>query len=216
LSIFITGTDTGAGKTYVSALLIRALRRHGINAVGMKPICCGDRTDAETLHAASDGVAPLNTINPVWLRAPAAPYAASLIENRSIDLDLIRESFETLRTAHPVVVVEGVGGWLVPITAGYFVRDLARELALPVIVVTGNRLGALNHTLLTVEAIRTAGVSCSGIILNETSPRDPADIAAATNRAILESLADVPLLLEIEHGQQEIALSGRLEELLTR
>ncbi len=216
MSLFVTATDTGAGKTFVSALLIRTLRRRGIDAVGMKPLCCGDRDDAEILHAASDGVVSLNAINPVWLRAPVAPYTASLIENRAIDLDLIRESYAALRKAHRVVIVEGVGGWLVPITADYFIRDLAREFALPALVVSGNRLGALNHTLLTLESIRTAQVPCAGLILNEIAPRDPSDLAVSTNQAVLEAVSQVPFCIEIVHGQSEFDLPRSLEEMLIR
>src|SRR5688572_30205019 len=91
--LFVTGTDTGIGKTYVCSLMLQAMRAGGINAVGFKPICCGDRDDALRLHAASDAVASLNEINPVWLRVPAAPYAASLIEGRSVDLDLVYRTF---------------------------------------------------------------------------------------------------------------------------
>ncbi len=100
MSLFITGTDTGAGKTFVTSLVIRELRREGIDCVGMKPICCGGREDAEALWHAADEVIPLNEVNPVWLRTPAAPYTASLVENRSIDLDLIRQKFASLKAAH--------------------------------------------------------------------------------------------------------------------
>ena len=160
MHVFVTGTDTEVGKTYVSCLLIRALREAGIDAVGMKPISCGDRADAEALHAASDGAATLKEINPVWLRTPAAPYTAAMIEERPIDLALICDAFSQLKAAREVVVVEGVGGWRVPITQEYYVSDLAREFALPVLVVAANKLGALNHTLLTVDAVRQAGQRC--------------------------------------------------------
>jgi dethiobiotin synthetase len=206
-SLFLTGTDTDVGKTYVAELLVRALRKAGRDAIGMKPICCGGRDDAETLHTAADGVIALNDVNPFWLRPPAAPYTAAMIENRSIDLAIIRETFERLRGAHESIIVEGVGGWLVPITRDYFVSDLAAEFGLPVAVVVENRLGALNHTLLTVQAIRARGLECAGLILNHTQPPDAApDIATTTNRAILEDLADVPILFEVAHGQREVLL----------
>jgi dethiobiotin synthetase len=94
----------------------------------------------------------LNAVNPVWLRTPAAPYVAAMIENRMIDLDLIREGYAGLRAAHDAVLVEGVGGWLVPILQNYAVADLAREFDLPVLVVVANRLGALNHAALTLAS----------------------------------------------------------------
>ena len=207
MNLFLTGTDTNVGKTYVAALLIRALRTAGRDCIGMKPICCGERADAEELHAASDRAIALNDVNPVWLRPPAAPYTAAMIENRPIDLALIRETFARLRGAHESLIVEGVGGWLVPITRDYFVSDLAAEFALPIAVVVANRLGALNHTLLTVQAIRARGLECAGLILNHTlPPPEPPDIATTTNRAMLEDLLDLPVLFEITHGQREIAM----------
>jgi dethiobiotin synthetase len=203
VNLFLTGTDTNVGKSYVAALLVRALRAAGRDCVGLKPICCGDRDDATLLHAAAEGAIVLNDINPVWFRTPAAPYTASLIENRMVDLDLIRESFARARSAYESVIVEGAGGWLVPIAREYFVADLAVEFGLPVAVVVANRLGALNHALLTVAAVRARGLECAGLILNHTSPEE--DIATTTNRGILEEFAGVPILTEIAYGQRDMA-----------
>ncbi|MEI8340323.1 MAG: dethiobiotin synthase [Verrucomicrobiota bacterium] len=205
MNFFITGTDTGVGKTFVTALLIRALRKAGLDTVGMKPVCCGDRTDAELLHAAADGAAELNDINPIWFRTPAAPYTASVIENRMIDLDAIREYFAKLRKAHRSLLVEGIGGWMVPIRKDYFVSDLAAEFGLPVVVVVPNRLGTLNHALLTIRAIQSSGQECAGIIFNNVESASD-DISTATNRSMLEDLAGVPVLFEIEKNQQELVL----------
>ena len=204
---FLTGTDTGVGKTHVAALLVKARRRRGIDCVGMKPICCGARRDAELLHAASDGVIALNDVNPVWLRTPAAPYTAAMIENRSVNVALIKSTFANLRRVHDSIIVEGVGGWLVPITREYFVSDLAAEIGLPIVVVAANKLGALNHTLLTVEAIRARGLPCAGIILNHAEPSlgESPRIVTTTNRGVLESLVDLQLLLEVAYGQLELA-----------
>lgn len=196
---FITGTDTNVGKTHIAAMLVRALRRAGENAIGFKPICCGPRDDADILAAASD--LAVNDVNPVWLRPPVAPYTASMIEGRMVDLALIRETFARLAAAH-TVIVEGAGGWLVPVERGYSMADMAIEFALPVIVVTDNRLGCINHTLLTIQAIHAAGLKCAGIILNHTSTAE--DAATVTNRAVLEELAGVPMLGEIAHGQTEM------------
>jgi dethiobiotin synthetase len=204
VNLFLTGTDTDVGKTYVAALLVRALRAAGKNCVGLKPICCGGREDAELLHAAADGALALNEINPVWLRTPAAPYAAAMIENRAIDLALIRENFARTRKAHECLIVEGVGGWRVPIARDYFVSDLAAEFGLPVAVVVANRLGAINHALLTVESIRAQGLACAGLILNRVSPED--DVATATNAGVIEELAGVPVLFEVGYGQDSIAV----------
>src|SRR5581483_3825971 len=149
MNYFVTGTDTDVGKTFVSNLLIRGLRAAGLDTVGMKPICCGGREDAELLHAACDFSIPLNDVNPIWVRTPAAPYTACVIENRLIDLDAIRETFARVRREHRWLIIEGAGGWLVPITREFFVSDLAAEMKLPIVVVANNKLGAINHTLLT-------------------------------------------------------------------
>lgn len=204
MNCFLTGTDTGVGKTYVGALLIRALRRAGFDTVGLKPICCGDRSDAEALHAAADGELSIDDVNPVWFRFPGAPYTASIVENRLPDLDQVRERFARIRSERRSLIVEGVGGWLVPICRDYFVADLAAELGLPVVVVAANRLGALNHTLLTVQAIKARGLACGGVILNNVAA-DPGP-ATSTNRSVLENLLEVPVLYEIETGQTALRL----------
>ena len=204
MNLFLTGTDTNVGKSYVASLLVRALRAEGRDCVGLKPICCGDRDDATLLHEAAGGAIELNDINPVWLRTPAAPYTASLIENRPIDLALIRESFARARTAHESVIVEGAGGWLVPIERNFYIADLAAEFGLPVAIVVANRLGALNHALLTVAAVRARGLECAGLILNHPSVDE--DIATTTNRGVLEEFAGVPILFDIAYGQRGIKL----------
>jgi dethiobiotin synthetase len=207
MNLFITGTDTEVGKTYVSRLLIEALRRAGHDTVGMKPICCGDRGDAEELHAASGAAVPLNLINPVWFRAPAAPYTASLIENRAVDLSLIRDAFAELRATHKSLIVEGVGGWRVRSPPTSLSAIWRQSLVCPVAVVVGNRLGALNHALLTVESIRSRGLTCAGLILNQVkSPTRESEIATSTNGAVLESLVDAPLLFTVSYGQREVGL----------
>jgi dethiobiotin synthetase len=171
----------------------------------MKPICCGDRHDAEILHAAADQIPSLNVVNPIWLRTPAAPYVASMIDSQPIDLSLLYKAYQRLRDSHEQVIVEGVGGWRVPITRDFAVNDLAAELKLPVVVVVSNRLGALNHCLLTVESIRASNVNCAGVILNdaECAPGE-GDVAARTNSAVLEELLQVPILAKIQHGGEEL------------
>ena len=205
MNLFLTGTDTNVGKTYVAAMLVRALRKSGVDCVGLKPICCGDRGDGEALHAACDAAIPLNDVNPVWLRTPAAPYTAAMIENRAIDLALIRETFVRLRAEHSSLIVEGVGGWRVPIARDFFISDLAKEFALPVAVVVANKLGALNHALLTVESVRASGCECAGVILNHTTSTE-SDVAGITNRGMLEDILNIPILHEIAYGQHDLLL----------
>ena len=194
------------GKTYVAGLLVRALRQAGFDTVGMKPICCGDRGDAEALHAAADGELAMEDVNPVWFRFPGAPYTAAMVENRTPDLDQIRERFARVRAERRSMIVEGVGGWLVPILEGYSIADMAVEMGLPVVVVAANRLGVINHTLLTVEAIKARGVTCAGVILNNVSAEDGP--ATSTNRAVLEHLLEVPVLYEVAFGQAALRLGA--------
>jgi dethiobiotin synthetase len=200
MNLFITGTDTNAGKTFVTALLTRALRARGFETIALKPLCSGERSDVEILQAASDHHLSLDETNPVWLREPAAPLVAARLENRSISLDSLVDWFRHLSLKHPSLLVEGAGGWLVPITPTQTIADFAARLSLPVVVVVANRLGCINHTLLTLESIRARGLHCPGIILNTLSSTD--DIATRTNREILEQ--NTPILLDVHPGQTEI------------
>jgi len=192
VSLFITGTDTGVGKTRTVVQLLRLLRASGTSCAGMKPICCGDRQDAELLLAASGTGLTIDDVNPVWLRTPAAPIVGSLTEKVSIDIERILAAFHALQNQVEHVIVEGVGGWLVPIRSDYFVSDLAVEMKLPVLVVAQNRLGCLNHTALTVRSVAEHKLRCLGVALI-AAPRT-SDIAAATNADILKRILNVPLL----------------------
>ena len=202
---FITGTDTCVGKTYFSCLLIRELRASSIEAVGFKPICCGDRDDAIQLAKASDDAITINECNPTWMRFPASPYTASIIEERPIDLQEIRNRWEQMKNRFPAVIVEGAGGWQVPVHRDYTMADLVREMGLPVIIVAANKLGVLNHILLTVEAIKAANLICAGIVLNNGVA--PSDTVTLTNRSILEDLlhgSSIPILGELEIGATQL------------
>lgn len=195
-SCFVTGTDTGVGKTWFTARWIRSLRARGVDAVGFKPLLCGERTDAFQLATASGGLA-LDLINPVWLKPPTAPYTAAMIEDRMIDLEAIRTAYARLRREHAVVLVEGAGGWLVPLARDRTLADLAAEFSLPVVCVVANRLGCLNHALLTREAVRGRGLEFQGFVLNSGlggGPADPHEAALAalatnTNHAVLEEVS---------------------------
>ncbi len=199
MNLFVTGTDTGVGKTYVCRLLVETLRRAGVDAVGYKPVACGDREDAVVLAEAS-GELLLDEVNPVFMPSPVAPYVAGLLENRTVDMEILVSGYEYLAAAHEVVVVEGAGGWEVPLSPRLRMSDLAGRLGLPVLLVAGNRLGVLNHTLLTLAGVEAKGLSCVGVILNQLS--DELDTAMITNKGVMEDLAGVPLLDHVIHGQE--------------
>ncbi len=203
MNYFVTGTDTDCGKTYVTALLVRAARTARVDAVGAKPFCCGPRTDVEILAQASDHVDTLNAINPVWLKTPAAPRACEMLGEPAADVPRALTAVRDLAARHAQVFCEGAGGWLVPVAKDCTVADFAADLGWPVIVVVRNKLGALNHTLLTLESVRRRGLPLAGIILNDVDGRT--DEASRTNRAILEESCGCPILAEIARGQTALA-----------
>ncbi len=208
MSLFITGTDTGVGKTHIAARVLHLLRASGARCAGMKPICCGDRRDAERLLAAgSDGLS-IDDVNPVWLKTPAAPIVGSLMEKASIDVEKILASFQTLQERVEHVIVEGTGGWLVPIRPDYFVSDLAAAMKLPVLVVAQNRLGCLNHAALTVRSVAAYELRCIGLVLNSTEMAS--DIAGLTNADILKQILNVPLLAGLGENLTELPVDWRL------
>jgi dethiobiotin synthetase len=200
VGIFVTGTDTGVGKTHTLTQLLRLLRQSGVSCAGMKPICCGDRRDAELLLTASPGESTIDEINPVWLKMPLAPLAAALAEKIEIDIGVILNAFVLLQKRVDQVLVEGVGGWMVPIRANYYVADLAVEMKLPVLVVAQNRLGCLNHTALTVQSVLDRGLSCVGVVLND--PVSLNDAATQTNRDILRQIIEPPVLPGLSENVQ--------------
>jgi dethiobiotin synthetase len=162
---FVTGTDTGVGKTLVSAALLTALARTGQRVVGMKPVASGcDSTahglrsaDAEVLRVASNVAADYDVINPYALAAASAPHLAAAAAGVQIDIATIRAQYTRLAARADAVVVEGIGGWLVPINRTQTMADVVHSLELPVILVVGMRLGCLNHALLSQRAIAISG-----------------------------------------------------------
>jgi len=208
VSLFITGTDTGVGKTHIATRLLHLLRASGIRCAGMKPICCGDRQDAEALLAAGSDGLTIDEVNPVWLKTPAAPIVGTSMEKMPVDIDEILAAFQRLHDRVDQVIVEGAGGWLVPIRSDYFVSDLAAAMNLPVVVVAQNRLGCLNHTALTVRSIAACGVRCVGVVLNNLEIA--AGVADLTNAAVLRRILDVPLLTSLGDNLMEVPEDWRL------
>jgi dethiobiotin synthetase len=198
MNFFITGTDTGVGKTHLTRLMVESLRAEGRDAAGFKPVSCGDRDDGRILAEVS-GNLPLDDVNALHFASPVAPYVAALLENKSIDPATLVESYRKFSEGREIVLVEGAGGWEVPITEAYFISDLAKDLGLPVILIAANRLGALNHILLTLAAIKANGLTCAGIILNQLE--DEMDTPMITNKGILASLTAIPVLDHIIHNQ---------------
>ncbi len=168
----------------------------------MKPICCGDRRDAELLRAASSEGLTIDEVNPIWLRTPAAPYPAAKAEGVEIRPEVLLLHLVELRRRFDFVVVEGVGGWLVPIKEDYFVADLARQMDLPVLLVALDRLGCLNHAMLTIKSIASYGLTCAGVSLN--APHHPSESGTTTNGEVLRKISPVPVLGSLRSGMAEI------------
>lgn len=199
---FITGTDTGVGKTLVARLLLEALAHAGHSAVGMKPVASGCHVtaaglrsdDALELMQASGVAADYADVNPYALASACAPHIAAREMGVEIRLEQILESFRRLQQKSPWVVVEGVGGWMAPLGERLTMAEVARALHLPVILVVGLRLGCLNHALLTAEAIRRADIPLAGWVANQI---DPAMTHVPENIATLEQSITAPLLAQI-------------------
>ena len=208
MSVFVTGTDTGVGKTHTAVQVLRLLRAAGTSCAGMKPICCGDRRDAEHLLAAGSDGLTIDNVNPVWLKTPAAPIVGGIMEEVNIDIEQILAAFHALQNRVDHVVVEGVGGWLVPIRSDYFVSDLVVEMGLPVLVVAQNRLGCLNHTALTVRSVLQHKLRCVGVALNGVPVTS--DIAAVTNADILKKILSVPLFGGLGENLMELPTDWQL------
>ncbi|MEI6322776.1 MAG: dethiobiotin synthase [bacterium] len=206
MNFFVTATDTDAGKTFVTALLTRSLRKAGFDTVAMKPISCGEPEDTLVLQAAADFELTPEEITPVSYKAPLSPIEAARLEGGTFEPAEILPTFERLHLTHRSLLVEGVGGWLVPLATAYSGADLAKAIGLPVLLVVRNRLGALNHALLTLESIHVHGLICGGIILNN-HPADADDPAAEGNRRLLPTLTSIPILFEIAPGQTELELA---------
>ncbi len=198
---FVTGTDTGVGKTLVACSLLRACAARGMTAIGMKPVATGTAPgtpgDVEQLVAASNVAAPREEVNPYSFAPPIAPHIAAEQAGVGIELERIERAFHALAARAQVVVVEGIGGFNVPLGPGTDTTQLAARLALPVVLVVGLRLGCLNHALLTAEAITARGLKLAGWVANHI---DPDMAAAAENVGALEQRIGAPLIGRVAHA----------------
>jgi dethiobiotin synthetase len=201
---FITGTDTGVGKTWATLYLIKVLRSRGLKVAGMKPVATGAvcrdgrlvNEDALALQRAASVSLPYEMVNPFLFEPPVSPHIAAELAGRSIDLALIVRAFRELQEHADCVLVEGVGGWKAPLSRGEQVSDLAAALGLPVILVVGMRLGCLNHALLTHGAIQSSGAAFAGWIANHVERNFP---HAAENIRTLDAALGSPPLAELPY-----------------
>ena len=202
MNYFVTGTDTDVGKTLISCALLHAFAAHGHRVIGMKPVAAGgcddnDRNeDAKKLRAASNVQASFGQINPYCFAHAVAPHLAARFVGVSINLDRIVQSYGELAAQADVVIVEGAGGFKVPLNDHQDIADLAKALELPVILVVGMRLGCINHALLTAEAIAACGLKLAGWVANSVD----ANMAMRDeNIATLKLRIKAPLLGVVPH-----------------
>ena len=219
--VFITATDTGVGKTVVAAGLALALRERGMRVGVMKPVATGCIGEGKRLisedavylfEAAQNEYPPL--VNPCRYRHPLAPSVAGIIEKKEILLERILKAYEELKRRYDFLIVEGIGGLLVPLIKEYFVANLIHEFGLPVVIVARSGLGTINHTLLTVDAALIRGFEVRGIIFNRV-PRVNLSIAELTNPKIIHDLTGLPILgtlPELEDVNVETCQFGSLKE----
>ena len=223
--IFIVGTDTGIGKTVVTAGLAFALKERGVSVGVMKPIASGCRCignalvsdDAVFIMEAAENQFPALT-NPIRLRESLAPSVAAEIEEQEIDIQKVLFAFWELKKNYDYVIVEGIGGLLVPLCNRYFVADLIKSLHLSTLIVGRISLGTINHTLLTIEALRARGIEIAGVILNGLHT-DSASLAELTNPKVIEQLGNIPLLGVLPHVEMlhvEKCTFGNLKDIFKK
>ncbi|MCX8011565.1 MAG: dethiobiotin synthase [Desulfobacterota bacterium] len=197
--IFVTGTDTGVGKTIIAGGLAALFRKWGAKVGVMKPIETGCAqedgrfipADGLFLKEMAETDLPLETIVPYQFKEPLAPWVSAQREGMVIDLDLLVEKFKKIYQENDFVLVEGAGGILVPIGPNFFFLNLIKEFKLPVLIVSRAALGAINHTLLTLRVAQSEKITVAGIILNHISPEKT--IASETNPQVISSLTTVPI-----------------------
>jgi len=214
---FVTGTDTGVGKTLVAGAISRNLMLAGSRVGVFKPVATGCvrrreglvSLDAEFLAHCSDSPFSLEQINPARYEAAVAPIVAAERSGRQIDWAAVALAYRNVAADSEVVVVEGIGGVMVPFSKGYLVLDLMSDMGLPIILVAGSGLGTINHTLLSLAACRQSGLHVAGIVLNGYQP-DDATLAEETNAQVLGQLAHVEILTVIPYDKSSCVETGQI------
>lgn len=193
--IFVTGTDTGVGKTLITCALAKTLKDRGVDIGVMKPFQTGDSMDSYLLMKSVQVNNDIRLVNPYFFSKPLAPFVAARVEGREIEMNLVKESFEEMLSRHNFLIVEGAGGLLVPIKDNFFMSDLIKFLNLPILVIARLTLGTINHTLLTVSQAKSLQIKVLGVILNDAVGAEE-DESAKTNPQILSEFLgpEVPIL----------------------
>jgi dethiobiotin synthetase len=209
--ILITGTDTGVGKTYVAVCITTALKQRGIDAGVMKPVETGCHVrngrltprDTLKLMKAARVSDPISLVNPYQFRNPLAPFVAASLEKKKIDANKIISAYQALSGKHDFMVVEGAGGVMVPLSQTYCFLDLAEDLGLPVLIVARPGLGTINHTLLTIAALRKRKLRIAGVVINYAEKRKTGT-AEKTNPEVIEEISKVGILAIIPFKTKNI------------
>lgn len=202
--IFVTGTDTGVGKTVFTASLVYVLRSQKVNALGMKPFCSGSRDDIIVLQSVQPGALSAEEVNPFYFHAPVAPLVVLRQARRNIPLKETLARIRHVQTKSEVLVIEGSGGLMAPLGEGYTAADLIRALECEVVIVSRNKLGTINHTLLTVDAVKRLQPKKLSVVLMQ---RGTGDASTATNFEILHELvAPIPVVAYPFLGQRRMGL----------
>lgn len=222
---FITGTNTGVGKTIVTAALLSLFRKHNVDVGVMKPVETGvdpqndgsGESDAEFLMQTGGIMDGIGDVSPYRFKLAAAPYLATQSEGKRIDKETILKSFQSLAQKHRIILIEGVGGILAPVTPDYLAIDLALDIGLPLIVVSLPGLGAINHTLLTLHAARSKGLKVTGVIFNHIHSEDDRFIADSNRDFIQEKgktrvLGEIPYIPQISPRSFDTKLVESLED----
>ena len=211
--LFITGTDTGVGKTVLTVLLTRFLLEHSVNVAALKPVCSGGRADARALRAAMDGALALDEINPWHFRAPIAPLLAARRERKHVHLSEVLAHVRAVQKKFAVLLVEGAGGLLSPLGENFDSGDLIAALGAPPLIAAPNRLGAVNHILLALEALPHSAAARARVVMMSPPKRDAATL---TNAKLLAGFFDAGRIFELPWLGEKFSAGEALKNLRVR